>query len=148
MSSIARIGSRGADALSLSLPRRPVALGLMRQELRQWLDGRGVGRDDTVEIVLASSEACANAMEHPRDAGRAAIEVDARARPREVEIVVRDFGSWNGGAAPAAGTRGRGLGMIRALMDDVSVVAGPQGTSITMRRRLERGRRPAAGAPG
>ena len=110
----------------------------MRQELRQWLDRLGVGRDDTVEIVLASSEACANAMEHPRDVGRAAIEVDARTRPREVEIVVRDFGTWASEGAPEAGTRGRGLAMIRALMDDVSVVAGPHGTSVTMRRRLGR----------
>jgi serine/threonine-protein kinase RsbW len=138
MSLETRIGHPGADAFSLSLPRRPIALGLMRQELRQWLDRRGVGRDDTVEIVLASSEACANAMEHPRDAGRAAIEVDARTRPSEVEVVVRDFGAWPSEPAPETGTRGRGLAMIRALMDDVSVVAGPHGTSVTMRRRLGR----------
>ena len=138
MSSGTWIGQPSADALSLRLPRRPVALGLMRQELRQWLARRGVGRNDTVEIVLASSEACANAMEHPRDVERAAIEVDARTRPREVEIVVRDFGTWASEPAPRAGTRGRGLAIIRALMDDVSVVAGPQGTSVTMRRRLGR----------
>jgi anti-sigma regulatory factor (Ser/Thr protein kinase) len=132
------IGQPSADALSLRLPRRPVALGLMRQELRQWLDRRGVGRNDTVEIVLASSEACANAMEHPRGVERSAIEVDARRRPREVEIVVRDFGTWASEPAPGERTRGRGLAMIRALMDDVSVVAGPQGTSVTMRRRLAR----------
>jgi serine/threonine-protein kinase RsbW len=132
-----RIRERGGDALSIHLPRLPAALGLLRQELRKWLERRGVGRDDTVEIVLASSEACANAMEHPRDVVRAAIEVDARARPREVEIVVRDFGSWTSPeAAPEADTRGRGLAMIRALMDDVKVVAGPHGTSVTMRRRL------------
>jgi anti-sigma regulatory factor (Ser/Thr protein kinase) len=46
---------------------------------------------------------------------------------------VRDFGSWR---AERAGDRGRGLSLMRALMDTVEVTPTPEGTTVRLRRTL------------
>jgi anti-sigma regulatory factor (Ser/Thr protein kinase) len=129
------LGDRG-DTFSLHLPRLPIALGLVRQALTAWLERCGVGDDDAAEISLACSEACANAMEHPQETRRPAVQVAASLPPGAVEVVVRDFGSWGASRPVEAGTRGRGLEMIHTLMDDVAVAGSARGTTVTMRRRL------------
>jgi anti-sigma regulatory factor (Ser/Thr protein kinase) len=127
------VGGRG-DRFELRVPVLPVALMFVRRELRRWLEACGLDGEVAHDLVLASSEACANAIEHPRSAIRQAIEIRARLSGSEVEIVVRDFGSWAAGTAN--GSRGRGLEMIRSLMDEVSVSHEGAGTVVTMRRAL------------
>jgi anti-sigma regulatory factor (Ser/Thr protein kinase) len=46
---------------------------------------------------------------------------------------VRDFGAWR---EPREGDRGRGLSLMRALMDSVDVVPTGEGTTIRMQRTL------------
>jgi len=46
---------------------------------------------------------------------------------------VRDKGSWREGTRAEGG---RGLILMRALMDAVDVEPGPEGTTVRMRRRL------------
>lgn len=129
------VGHQG-DLFALRLPRLPVTLGLVRRNFAKWLERHWVPREDASDITLAFSEACANAMEHPRSPERPAVEIAAWASASEVEIVVRDFGRWGGDGSRANESRGRGLDMIRALMDEVVVVEGDDGTRITMRRRF------------
>ena len=127
------VGDHG-DTFSLRLARMPQAVALVRYELRRWLDERGISPEDAVDITLACSEACANAVEHPGRPGRPAFEVQAGRVGDELILSVRDFGAWTD--ATAGGTRGRGLRMIGALMDTVEVTRGDDGTEILMRRRL------------
>jgi anti-sigma regulatory factor (Ser/Thr protein kinase) len=128
-------GERGDD-FALHLPRRPIAVGLMRHALLAWLERRGVDGDAAADVALACSEACANAVEHPPRAARPAVQVAASVRHGELEVVVRDFGRWTSTLSAEAETRGRGLGMIRELMDDVAVAETRHGTVVRMRRRL------------
>ena len=121
----------------LRLPRLPIVVGLLRQELEAWLKRRGLAAADVMEITLACSEACANAIEHPHSVARQAVEVQGVVRANEVEVVIRDFGSWSAETATHTGTRGRGLDMIRKLMDEVAVNALEGGTQLTLRRRLK-----------
>jgi anti-sigma regulatory factor (Ser/Thr protein kinase) len=127
------LGDHG-DTFSLRLARLPQAVALVRHELRRWLVNRGVAPNDVVDITLACSEACANAVEHPGRPGRLAFEVEARREDDELLLSVRDFGAWT--AADEATTRGRGLGMIRQVMDAVEITSGAAGTQIVMRRML------------
>jgi anti-sigma regulatory factor (Ser/Thr protein kinase) len=123
------------DTFSLRLARMPQAVALVRHELRRWLDEGGVASEDAVDITLACSEACSNAIEHPGRRGRLAFEVEARRDDGELLLAVRDFGTWT---APTAkgGTRGRGIRMIRTIMDAVEITSGGEGTEIMMRRTL------------
>jgi anti-sigma regulatory factor (Ser/Thr protein kinase) len=134
-SHFAPFGDRG-DSFWLRLARLPAVLGLLRRDFRRWLEGRGVGADDTGEILIAFAEACANAVEHPRDAKRQAFEVDASTASDELRIAVRDFGAWSEPGDQADELRGRGLALIGSLMDEVAILEGSHGTRVTMRRRL------------
>ena len=53
----------------------------------------------------------------------------------EVQAEIRDDGQW-WDEGPAS-TRGRGMTLMRALMDTVDVRPGASGTTVAMRRRVE-----------
>jgi anti-sigma regulatory factor (Ser/Thr protein kinase) len=123
--------------LSFRLPRLPIVLALVRHELRRWLEREQVPAEACADVILACSEACANAMEHPQETERAAFEVGVSLREGVLELAVRDYGSWDPDEDAEGDARGRGLEMIRSLMDEVTIVRGTEGTEVTMRRRLE-----------
>jgi anti-sigma regulatory factor (Ser/Thr protein kinase) len=126
-------GDHGEE-FSLRVPRLPQAVGLVRHELRRWLDLNHVAPEDVMDITLACSEACANAVEHPGGSGTPAFELEARREAGELFLEVRDFGAWT--VADAETMRGRGLAMIRQIMDAVEITSGDAGTQVAMRRTL------------
>jgi anti-sigma regulatory factor (Ser/Thr protein kinase) len=130
-------GDRGGGEFSLRLVRRPEAVALARHDLRRWLERDGVSREDALDIALACSEASANAVEHAEDPRRPTFDIEARRSDGKIELIVRDSGRWSEPPA-AGGSRGRGLRMIRAIMDEVEVTPGPAGTQVVMRRSLGR----------
>jgi anti-sigma regulatory factor (Ser/Thr protein kinase) len=135
-------GSGGADnggrRLTLTVAPSPAALSAVRQKVRVFLDGFAP-EASVDDVVLCLHEACKNAI---RFGGGRAIDVVVSLQGDEVRLVVRDHGvgftpGWTGGA-PLPGpleTQGRGLYLITALMDHVTVVSD-HGTIIKMRRRL------------
>jgi serine/threonine-protein kinase RsbW len=131
---------RNPDTFSRTVPPTPAAAAGLRHQLRQWLDGFGLAAADRGDVVLAVSEALANAVEHG-SAGRGdrPIVVVASAEPAAVSVVVRDHGEWR---EPAPSTvRGRGLGIMRDLMDDVVIERHQDGTVVRLCRNLSNGSR-------
>ena len=53
----------------------------------------------------------------------------------DVLVAVRDNGRWR---EPRGENRGRGIVLMRELMDDVRIERGEQGTAVEMRRILIR----------
>ena len=105
-----------------------------RDSLRDWLRNEGVPDAVREEIVLACGEACANSIEHAYRFGRGEIRIALGwADDGTIVVEVRDRGSWR---QPDSGDRGRGLAIIRALMDEVSIEHDDEGTLLTMRRAL------------
>ncbi|HET8979956.1 MAG TPA: SpoIIE family protein phosphatase [Solirubrobacteraceae bacterium] len=123
------------EQLRLTLPADPRVLADVRRALRRWLRVRGAGDQDVMEITLAVSEACTNAVEHAYSPAPAQFSVDASAENGDIRIVVRDVGQWR---TPRGTNRGRGLKIMESAMDEVSVDAAPSGTEIVMKRRLNR----------
>ncbi len=123
------------ERFSRQYPLEAPMLALLRADLRGWLVGIGSMHEVADEIVLSTSEAVANAIEHAETPAQQTVEIEASLRGRdEVVIVVQDFGSWR---EPTGATdRGRGLVLIRALMDSVDIETAPRGTRVTMHRRL------------
>jgi anti-sigma regulatory factor (Ser/Thr protein kinase) len=124
------------NGFSLRLPRFEPAVAFARNDLGRWLRRRGVADQDAFEISLACSEVFANAVEHPVDARRQAFEIAASWEDACLRIVVRDFGQWK--PASRSDERGRGLTLIRRLMDGVEIEECDQGTCVTMTRRVGR----------
>jgi anti-sigma regulatory factor (Ser/Thr protein kinase) len=84
-------------------------------------------------VVLAVNEAVANAIEHGR-AERARVVVEAEIDELVLRATVRDRGRWLD--RPSDPDRGRGLLLMEALMDEVAVDRSPEGTTLTLRRRV------------
>jgi serine phosphatase RsbU (regulator of sigma subunit)/anti-sigma regulatory factor (Ser/Thr protein kinase)/putative methionine-R-sulfoxide reductase with GAF domain len=127
---------RPDERLELRLPARPGSLATMRRGLQAWLGHAGVSGPTVYDVMVAVGEAAANAIEHAYGPTDAEFSVDAWLEEGELSVVVRDAGRWR----TQRGThRGRGLAMMRDLMDDVQVESGEDGTAVTMRLRVETG---------
>ena len=122
------------DTFKVELPTQPEALASMRSLLRRWLGHAEGSEQEIAEITTACGEAATNAIEHAGAGGSMPFEVGGRLEGREIQLTVRDFGSWR---APREGDQGRGLSLMRALMDSVEVEPGGEGTTVTLRRRLD-----------
>jgi anti-sigma regulatory factor (Ser/Thr protein kinase) len=127
------------EQIDLELIGEPEALAAFRQTLRRWLGELDAGPDEVQEIVMATNEACQNAIEHAYSLTPEPFDVSMAATDDGVEVVVRDRGAWTDGESP---DRGRGLPLMRALVDTVEIDHRPTGTRVTLRRSL-RSRAPA-----
>ncbi len=125
------------DRLRLDLPADPKALASARRALSRWLTHAGATPDERHGIELACHEACANAIEHAYRFGDAFFHIEASLEDGQVALVVRDTGGWR---EPGGTDRGRGIGLMRAMMDEVAVDGGIRGTEVELRRRLKGGR--------
>jgi anti-sigma regulatory factor (Ser/Thr protein kinase)/putative methionine-R-sulfoxide reductase with GAF domain len=124
------------ERLSTRWPAEADALGGLRHLLRRWLTGHGASADETYDITVAVQEAAANAVEHAYAPGVAAFSIDAEHRDGSITVTVSDRGNWR----DARGSnRGRGLLLMRALMESVDVQPSTDGTSVVLRRTLEAG---------
>jgi anti-sigma regulatory factor (Ser/Thr protein kinase)/GAF domain-containing protein len=121
------------EELDLRLPADPKVLADIRLVLRRWLRHQGANDSQTLEITLAVSEACTNAIEHAYSPAPAEFTLRATAQEGRLTFVVADAGSWR---EPRGQDRGRGLTIIRAAMDEVEVNSSESGTEIIMRRKI------------
>jgi anti-sigma regulatory factor (Ser/Thr protein kinase)/anti-anti-sigma regulatory factor len=124
--------------LHLDLQAQPSALPGVRRRLGAWLTALGMSEQDRVGVMVAVGEACANAAEHAYRGSEpgpmsvtAAVDVDGL-----LTVTVRDQGSWHPPDRDP-GDRGRGLLIMRQLVDGVTLEEG-LGTTVTMSMRLRR----------
>jgi PAS domain S-box-containing protein len=130
------------ERVVLKVAGDPGALTSARDTVRRWLAEAGADPVETHDITMACNEACQNAIEHAYDLGADLFDVVLERSGADVSISVRDHGGWKTTTSP---DRGRGLELMRELMDDVDVDASELGSTITLRRRL---RAPLAVAEG
>jgi len=155
---VARVGDRlgepdddvallvvGFDAertpFEVELPAEPSILAGLRRRLRRWLERRGIDDDGASEILLAVSEACNNAIEHAYGGALGTLTVAAETRSGWLEIVVEDHGRWR--TTETSEDRGRGMLLIRRLMDSTEFQSDHLGTRAVLRRRLRSETAPA-----
>jgi serine phosphatase RsbU (regulator of sigma subunit)/anti-sigma regulatory factor (Ser/Thr protein kinase) len=123
------------DTLEMTLPARPNVLGGLRNTLGRWLQTTGANENELFDITLSASEAATNAIEHAYGAREASFIVRCEHDGQEVIVTVRDIGRWRT-ARPQGG--GRGLKIMRALLDSVKIDSDEQGTVVTLTKRLSR----------
>ena len=121
------------DDLRTSWPATPEALVGVRRILRRWLAVHGAEEEELHDIVVACQEACANAVEHAYGPGHAHFDVEAEHREAKIRVIVRDRGRWR---PPRGSHRGRGLPLMRALMESVDVEHAEDGTVVVLERTL------------
>jgi PAS domain S-box-containing protein len=125
-----------ARHLRLTLPAEPGSLVTIRRRLARFLNGTGASDMEAYEITLAISEAAGNAIEHAYGPGDATFDIEAELVDDDVVACVRDQGEWR---ESRDDHRGRGLNIIRGVMDSAEVSREEDGTVVHMRRRLTAG---------
>jgi PAS domain S-box-containing protein len=134
----------------LRLSPDPDALVSLRRLTARWLREAGAEADETHDLVMAANEAWQNALEHGTQFARATVGVDLEVdRHHEVTITVRDPGPPSRLSRPASDPdRGRGVELMRALADEVTLELAPHGSTVRLRRALRVGQAPAAAGEG
>ena len=123
--------------LELSFPADASYLASTRSALRSWLSGARVEPDRVMEVLVAAGEAVANAIEHGhRDGMPGTVSVRATALVDLVELIITDTGTWKPPAQPPDTYRGRGIGIMRGLMEDVTIAHDSGGTTIHLYARI------------
>lgn len=118
------------------VPATAPQVGRLRRHLRSWLADDHLDPDTSDDLVLAVSEALENCCDHayPADVATRPMTLTATEIAGRLVITVEDEGRWQ---PPDTGpsSRGRGLDLIRQLVDEVEIVGGPQGTHLTLTHR-------------
>ncbi|MEU3117055.1 ATP-binding protein [Micromonospora chalcea] len=126
--------------LTIELPADPGRLAATRERLRGWLHARGVSEWDVETVLIATGEACANAIEHGyRFAPEGITTLRAELRDDRLEIEVRDQGGWRPADGDESGDRGRGRLIMARVMDEATIVGTPEGTCVRLVKRLTPG---------
>lgn len=132
-------------AFDATFPARVDALPRQRQDFTGWLDDLGLGRELAEDLTVVFSELTANAVAgSPDDA--APVAAHAHIEGRELCIDIRNS---TAGSAPAVRRPdladplregGRGLMIVRALVDDLDVVRDGRDLAVRCRYRIHDGR--------
>src|SRR5262245_52416186 len=125
-----------AGSFAFSLRPKAEFGSLLRRRLRLWLRENGASESETFAVLLAVSGAFTNAIQHPQKRRRPWVDAEARLVGSLLTVRVRDYGGWEHRSQRDEG--GRGLPLMRAMMDKVEVEHA-EGTSVTLRRRLSHG---------
>jgi anti-sigma regulatory factor (Ser/Thr protein kinase) len=126
------------DRVSLTLPGKHEGLASLRGTLRRWLAEGDAADAEIGAVTMAVNEAVENAIEHAHRLSAEPFEVELSRDGDEIVVIVRDRGRWGENGTSKA-DRGRGLKLMRALMDEVSIEPSPRGSTVLLRRRLGRG---------
>ena len=123
------------------LPAAPESAPMARAIVREAAAEHGLDGETTWDLMLATSEAVANAVLHgsscgdPRRGVLLVIEVDETS----ISIEVCDCGSFNSDLRPAAqdDLGGRGIPIIAAVADHFELVPEPSQTRVRFGKRLD-----------
>jgi anti-sigma regulatory factor (Ser/Thr protein kinase) len=118
-----------ARAIDVAFPALPESSPQVRRALRTYLEHLGLDASRAEDAVLATGEAVGNAIEHAYRGAQGTIRLRARVRGRRLYIEVLDRGHWRLDGDPE---RGRGLSIMRALVDRVSIESSRSGTSVSL----------------
>ena len=129
-------------AFAMCLPREKASVPLVRRLLRGSLEKFGVEDESLADMELAVTEACTNVLLHARGEEQK-YEVQVELNDDLCEVSVSDAGcGLDQGSTTAEvdiwSEGGRGIQLMRALVDEVSFVSPERGgTTVHMSKRLE-----------
>jgi PAS domain S-box-containing protein len=121
--------------LEVEFPPEASHLASTRAVLKGWLSRVGMDSDQSLKVLIATGEALANAIEHGhRQLTEGTINLRAIAFADRVHVTIVDEGSWK--PPVAAAHRGRGIALMKALMQDVTIQPRATGTTVHMHTRI------------
>ena len=117
------------------LPAHTGQLAALRGELRAWMANMALRMDHSDDCLVAVCEAVTNAIEHGNDVEGRPIDMRADYSANRFSFSISDHGKWKL-PVDSGGARGRGLTLIRLLMDEMTVDETDHGTTIRFAKAL------------
>ena len=128
-------------SLALTLPRDEQTVPVARHIVRNAMEQVGVEETCVYDFELALSEACTNVLLHSGPGDQYVVRLDLEDRIGVIRVI--DVGHGFDSARLQAedplleAERGRGLGLMRALVDRVDLTSRPEaGTIVTLEKVL------------
>lgn len=116
-----------------TIPPDVARLSSLRRGLSGWLNRAGVPDPPREDVVLATHEAAANAIEHGNP--EESFEVRGQITGRILTMEISDTGRW-AGRRLGNPERGRGLVLIEALVTKMEIETGGGGTTFRLLQQL------------
>lgn len=123
--------------LEVDVPARSSVLRSVRRRHDAWMRARGIGEPERARAVLAVGEACANAVEHAYPDGTGTIRLVFEDRGGTLVMTVQDDGVWRESLSDPM--RGRGIPLMRGVMDRTEIDHAGRGTKVVLEQRLPSG---------
>jgi len=128
--------------LTLCLPRDELSIPVVRRTMSGALEALGVPKPQAHDIQVAVSEACTNVLDHVEDGDEYMMTCTVSEDLAAIEVVDtgRGFDSESLGHAEAdhSAEEGRGIQLIRALVDKVQFTHQPErGSIVRFEKRLD-----------
>ena len=130
---VLRMASRLESRLDLEVVGNPDALASMRALLRRWLQETTDDAGLVEEVTMAVNEAAQNAIEHAHELAATPVQMTLAREGGGVTVSIRDRGVWVSHDRNDE-ERGRGMPLMRALMDSVDVLARSTGSTVVLKR--------------
>jgi anti-sigma regulatory factor (Ser/Thr protein kinase) len=119
------------------LTAEPDNVRVVTRALRTLLAAAGIAHDRVVDILLATTEVCTNAVQHAYPDGDGVFRVEAWLASDRLDVVVRDHGTGIPGGRSRVVPR-VGLPVTAAIASDLRIDAVENvGTEVHMTFRLE-----------
>ena len=126
MTAAAEVGHSGGHVLAKQVFKADLeSLSGVRDFVGKWAGEVGLGEEPTYRIKLAVSEACANAIEHPKEKGN--VTLWAWNRGDRFTVDVWHAGEFKVKTGRDRCHRGMGLPLMVASADEVSFACLPEG---------------------
>jgi serine/threonine-protein kinase RsbW len=128
-------------SLALTLPRDEQTVPVARHIVRNAMEQVGVDETCVYDVELALSEACTNVLVHSGPGDQYVVRLDLEDRLGVIRVVDVGHGVDSAkleadGALPDD-ERGRGLGLMQALVDRFDFTSRPEaGTIVTLEKDL------------
>lgn len=126
--------------MALCLPRDELTIPVARHICRHALEDLGVDESSRSDIEIALSEACANVLRHSGgdDQYEVRFSVDQEVCVIRVVDTGRGFDASSLTSASPSDESGRGIQLIKALVDSVRFESKPEeGTVVHLEKRLD-----------
>ena len=122
------------DRIDIEAPAVPASARILRQSLRRLAAGVGLDDQRAFGLLVAAGEAISNVIEHAYGLREGLIHVTGKRVDDRLVVEISDRGKWR---APRSEGRGRGLALMRSIVDEADVEAGLSGTTVRLSLALE-----------
>lgn len=131
-------------AIAIEVPRVRASVPTIRHLAAHSLTELGVVEEIVDDVEIALSEVCTNVIDHAELGDSYKVEISVRGDDCDIRVIDSGQGFDVEARVETGSTvdseRGRGLAIVRAVMDQVGLESRPdQGTLVTLAKHLEFG---------